>query len=316
MAKHINDGSIEKYLPYVGIPTFLRAPHTQNMDGVDIVVMGNPFDSGTSNRPGARLGPRALREQSLQVGSYQVLYPWEYDVKEEAKIIDYGDVIGDVIGAGATVAMVEAMQDACTKVYDAGASVLVLGGDHTNPYGPMRAAAAKHGKLSIIHFDSHQDAIKTGDNHYNHGSFAWDLVQEGVIDDSRSVQSYIRTRCHEDCAQNYHIFYANEALKMGPEALAKKIREVIGDNPAYITFDIDALDPAYAPATGTPVCGGPSVHEVRQVLWALKGLNIVGADLVEVAPNMDSNNQMTSIAGATIAIDMVYLMAEARKVFR
>ena len=306
--------TVEQHLSYAGISTFLRAPHTRDLAGVDIAVMGNPFDCGTSARAGARHGPRALREQSIQVaGGYPVVYPWEYDLKERNNIIDYGDVVGDRIGMGATEAMIAAQYGAAKDIFAADSSLLVLGGDHTGPYGPMRAAAEKYGKISIVHFDAHQDAVPLEDGNVNHGTFAWDLVQEGVIDDARSAQLYIRTRADEVSAQNYHILFANEALALGADEVASQVREVVGDNPVYVTFDVDGIDPSCTPGTGTPVWGGPSVLEARRVLWGLKGLNVIAGDVVELAPMLDSPNQMTAIAGATIALDIMYLMAEARQ---
>ena len=305
---------LEAHMGSAGICTFMRTEHTKDVVGADLVVAGNPFDCATSNRPGARLGPRAMREQSMHIIAYPILYPWDYDVREECRVVDYGDAVGHRLGTGWAESMIEAQYRMAKKVFDADAGLLVLGGDHTGPYGPMRAAAEKYGPISIIHFDSHQDCTPLEDDHINHGTFAWDLAEEGVVDDSRSAQFYIRTVMGDPSyARNYNIFYANEALEMGPEALAQKVRDIVGDNPVYITFDIDGLDPSCAPGTGTPVCGGPSVLEARRVLWALKGLNVVAADLVEVAPVYDAPNQMTSVAGATLAMDMLYLMAEARK---
>lgn len=304
----------EQHLNYAGIPTFIRAEHRKDAAGADIVVMGNPFDCGTASRSGARQGPRALREQSLCFTGYTRVYPWDYNIRDRFEVIDIGDVVGNRIGIGATEAMIDAQYQAAKQIFDANASLLVLGGDHTGPYGPMRAASEKFGKLSIVHFDAHQDAVPLDDGQINHGTFAWDLVQEGVISDSHSAQLYIRTRADEVSAQNYHIFFAEEALDMGPEKLASQVREIVGDNPVYVTFDVDGLDPSCTPGTGTPVWGGPTVREARKVLWGLKGLNVIAGDVVEVAPQLDSPNQMTAVAGATIAMDIMYLMAEARNV--
>ena len=304
------------YLSYAGIPTFWRAKHTQDLAAAELVVVGNPYDCGTSSRTGARYGPRAMREESLNIGAYGSFYPWTYKLKEEFSLIDYGDAVGDTIGLGGAEAMVKAQFEAADRILTAGASLLVLGGDHSSPHGSMPAVARHHGKLSIIHFDAHQDAVRTGKGDVHHGNFAWELVQSGVIDDSRSAQLYIRTLTDPVCAQDYSIFYTNEALEMGADALATRVRKIVGDNPVYITFDVDALDPSHAPGTGTPVFGGPSMHEVRKVIQGLAGINIVAADIVEVAPQLDAHNRLTAVAGATLAIDMLYLMAEARKKYR
>lgn len=309
--------SFKSYLGYAGIPTFVRAEHTQEVAGADIVVVGNPFDNGTTNRTGARFGPRAIREQSIAAFCEETFYPWVYDVRERCKIVEYGDVVSEIVGAGATLAMAEELERESAKIFDAGASLLILGGDHTTPYGPMRAAAKKFGKLSVVQFDAHQDAFAGGHpNYMHHASFAWDLVDEGVIDDARSTQLYIRTLEPPENSRDYLIFYADDAIDVGPDQLAHHVRERVGDTPVYITFDVDALDPNSAPGTGTPAFGGPSVREVRRVLKGLAGINVVAADVVEVAPQLDAANQITALAGATIAIDLCYLMAEARNSHR
>ncbi|GMV31951.1 MAG: agmatinase [Rhodanobacteraceae bacterium] len=302
--------SLDNFVGSAGIATFFRAPHTADLRDADVVVIGNPFDSGTSNRPGARFGPRAMREQSLHICAYPTLYPWEYPLTERCRLIDGGDAVG-IWGVGATEGMIAAQRKAAELVFEAGAALLVLGGDHTGPYGPMRAAAARFGPLAMIHIDAHQDSDPTP-NEVNHGKFAWDLAEEGVIDDARSVQAYIRTVAAPVCARRYNILYAEEALALGADRVAARIREVVGEMPVYLTFDIDGIDPSCAPGTGTPVWGGPSVTEIRRVLRALRGVNIIAADVVEVSPPYDAPNQMTAVAGATIAADLAYLMYEAK----
>ena len=141
----------------------------------------------------------------------------------------------------------------------------------------------------------------------SHATFAHDLADEGTIDAKSSVQTYIRTNMPNDF--NYNIIYANEAIELGPETLAEKVKAIVGDNPVYITFDIDSLDPAFTPATGTPVPGGPSTYEMRSFLKHLTGINVVAADLVEILPSYD-NARITALAGATIAKDLIYLLAD------
>ncbi|WP_195905714.1 arginase family protein, partial [Enterococcus faecium] len=163
-----------------------------------------------------------------------------------------------------------------------------------------------HGPISLIHFDSHQDTESSdGGRSIFHGSFARDLAEEGTVDASRSVQVFIRTDMENP---GYNIIHANEALYLSPKELADRIRSVVGSNPVYITFDIDALDPAYAPGTGTPVIGGPTTFFAREVLRNLLGLNVVAADVVEVLPAHDSA-QITALAAATIGVDLLYLIA-------
>lgn len=289
---------------YAGIPTFWRLPEARDVENKDITVMGVPFDIGVTNRPGARFGPRSVREISLH--DMKTHYPWSYDVKEKLDMIDYGD-IGFEIGTEQTNSMIDETYQHAKKIFDAGSKLLTIGGDHTIPYGMVRAAKEKYGKLSLLHIDSHQDTLESEGVKISHATFAHDLAEEGAIDAQSSVQAYIRTNMPNDF--DYNIIYANEAMALGPEALADKVKSIIGDTPVYITFDIDSLDPAFAPGTGTPIIGGPSTQEMRLFLNHLTGINVVAADLVEVSPNYDSA-QITALAGATIAKDLIYLMAD------
>lgn len=302
---------VQEHLHYAGIPSWNHCEITQDIEGADIVVLGVPFDSGVTFRPGARFAPRAVREQSLIACCFN--YPWEYKLYDEAKVVDYGDV-GYWVGAKSTEFMVEDTYNTVRKILEAGAAPMTIGGDHTIPYGPVRAVSEKYGKLALIHFDSHQDSSpsevnENGTHNISHANFAYDLQAEGCIDPAKSVQLYCRTEFTE-CG--YNIIKSMEALDMTPKELGKKIKEIVGEMPVYLTFDIDALDPSAAPGTGTPVIGGPSTDIIRKVLQELRGLNIVGADMVEVLPDKDTGN-ITSIAAAAITQDIMYLMNEARK---
>lgn len=301
---------VQEHLHYAGIASWNHAPVTQDLDGVDIVVMGVPFDGAVTFRPGARFGPRAIREQSLIACCFK--YPWDYKLGDVANVIDYGDV-GYWVGAKATSFMVEDTYKHAKKIIDAGCKLMTLGGDHTIPYGPVRAAAEKYGKLAMIHFDSHQDSTRSEENpggtrNLSHANFAYDLQEEGCIDPAHSAQVFIRTEMAE-CG--YNVIHAMDAIDMGPEALAAKLKEIVGDMPVYITFDIDALDPSAAPGTGTPVIGGPTSDFVRKMIQGLKGINVVAGDMVEVLPDKDPSH-ITSIAAAAIAQDIMYLMNESK----
>ena len=297
--------NVQDHLHYAGIPSFNRCPVTRDLEGVDLAIMGVPFDAGVTNRPGARSGPRAIRLQSQITCCFK--YPWDYKLFDRYHVIDYGDV-GYYVGAKTTEVMLQETYEHAKKILNAGCRLLTLGGDHTIPYGMVRAASEKYGKLALLHFDSHQDSTPTTDGNVSHANFAYDLQAEGCIDPTHSAQVYIRTEMTE-CG--YHVIYANEATDMTPEALAAKIKGIIGDMPVYLTFDIDALDPSAAPATGTPVMGGPTGAHVRKTLLALRGLNVVAADLVEVLPAYD-HNEITAMAAATIAQDLMYLMMEKK----
>lgn len=303
---HDGDYEIHRHLHYAGIASFNKYPVSRDLTGVDYAVMGVPFDVGTTNRPGARLGARAIRSASSLAQCFP--YPWGYNLAESRNIVDYGDV-GYFLGPDTTKVMLQETHDAAAKILGAGCGLLTLGGDHTIPYGMVRAAAEKYGTLSLIHFDSHQDSEPSDPGTVSHANFSYDLAAEGCIDPARSAQVFIRTDMN---LCGYNIFYAQDALEIGMEELAKRIKEVVGDNPVYLTFDIDALDPAFAPGTGTPVVGGPTTAQVRRLLYLLRGINVVAADLVEVLPAYDKD-ETTALAAATIAQDLLYLMDQSEK---
>ncbi len=300
-------------LPFAGLVTFNRAEDTRQLDGADLVVMGVPFDLGAVNRPGARFGPHAIRQQSIYAGALQPIYPWGEELGSSFRIIDYGD-LAPVPGMGAVESLLQTTESAAADVFRSGASLLTLGGDHTLPYGPVRAAAKAFGKLALIHLDSHQDSLDSeslpGPRMVNHGTFATDLVREGHIDASRSAQLYIRT--YLDNPAGYEIVYADDALDLGPRELAAKVVDLVGDAPVYISLDIDSIDPAYAPGCGTPCPGGPSSREVRQFLKCLDGLDVVAADIVELNPLFDPT-QTTAILAAFLSFDLLHLMGSARR---
>lgn len=304
----MND-NIEKYLFYSGISTFGHYPHTRELKDVDIVVMGVPFDAGVTNRSGARMGPRAIRNVSNLVFAFNSFWNTETFSLEKAcpNIIDYGDV-GVSCGNNAISHMLKDTYIHAKKIFAANANLLTLGGDHTIPYGMIRAAKEKYGKIAMLHFDSHQDSIPSNGN-YTHANFAYDLWKEGCIDAKHSAQVYIRTDL--DNEPGYKIFYAPDAIEMGPKALAKELKAIVKDMPVYITFDIDCLDPAFAPGTGTPVSGGPTSSEVRRLLRNLEGIRLIGADIVCVAPPYD-HSDITALAGASVAQDLMCLMAKNR----
>ena len=298
---------IEKdHLHYAGITSFNGCPSTRDLTGADIAVMGVPFDSGVTYRTGARFGPRSIRAVSRLPCCFQ--YPWDYKLTETARIIDYGDV-GYSIGAATTEIMLEETHEHAARILSSGASLLTLGGDHTIPYGMVRAAHEKYGKLALLHFDSHQDSSPGIPGKISHANFAYDLQAEGCIDPAKSAQVFIRT---EMTTCGYNIFYAQDAVFMDMKELAAKIKRIIGDMPVYLTFDIDALDPSAAPGTGTPVIGGPTSAQIRQLLFALRGINVVAGDVVEVLPDRDSG-EITALAAAQIALDIMYLMYENRR---
>ncbi|MBI4517942.1 MAG: agmatinase [Deltaproteobacteria bacterium] len=292
---------------YAGELSFGRRQYTRELKGVDITVVGIPFDQGTTNRPGARLGPRAIREQSSLVACYPWgLWPWDFNVFERVRVIDYSDL---AFPPGYASRMMEAVDFHVSRIIEAGSAVLTLGGDHTVAYPLLRAHTQRHGRLSLIHFDAHSDTWDLGDD-VNHGTPFFLAAREGLVDPARSVHVGIRTPNPE--THGFTVIDADRLLDQGVEAVARTIRDVVGSNAAYLSFDVDFLDPAYAPGTGTPVVGGPTTQQARRLLRGLAGLRIVGADVVEVAPPFDPAGQ-TALAAATIAHDLLYLISIGRR---
>ncbi|HLP70305.1 MAG TPA: agmatinase [Rhizobium sp.] len=288
---------------YAGALSFMRRKYSKSLKDVDAVVLGIPFDAAVSNRPGARFGPQAIRRASA-IFDNDPQYPFSRDLFEQMAVIDYGDVLLDFGNHQKTPALIE---KEAAKIIASGAYLLGLGGDHFVTWPLLKAHASKHGPLALVHFDAHQDTWDDDGKRIDHGSFVCRAVREGVVDPTRSIQIGIRTHAPEDFG--IRIIHGWEVEDMGAQAIADAILTHVGDRPCYVTFDIDCLDPAYAPGTGTPVAGGPSSAKVLSVLRKLGPLDIRGSDIVEVAPAYD-HADITAIAGATVAMYMLGLRAE------
>ena len=290
---------------YAGILSFMRLPYSRDLEGTDIVVLGVPYDLGTTNRPGARFGPRAIREISSLVGEYQWgVWPWDYHLLDHRRIADYGDVCNFTASPERMISELEKTAD---EILRADTALMTLGGDHFISLPLLRAHVRKHGPLALIHFDAHSDTWRAEE--LNHGTMFYHAIQEGLIDVEHSIQVGIRTPNPDSFG--IEIVDAIQLNNMTNAQALARIRERVGACKAYLTFDIDFLDPAYAPGTGTPVAGGPSVIQAREILHGLRGLKIVGGDQVEVAPAYDPLGSITALAGATIAADILYLISEA-----
>ena len=287
---------------YAGALSFLRRRFTKDLAGVDVAVTGVPMDTATSNRPGARFGPRALRSVSSSM-NWARPWPWEIDPLEVLDIIDYGDCQFDF---GNPAGIPDEITEYFDEILAQGVSTLMLGGDHFTTYPVIRSYAKHHGKLSLVHFDAHSDTWPDDGDRVDHGTMFFHAVNQGLVDDRRSVQVGLRTT--NDDPMGFEILDARFVHDLGPEAVADRIREVVGEHPVYLTFDIDCLDPAFAPGTGTPVCGGLSSHQALEIIRGLAGINLVGMDVVEVAPAYD-HGEITAYAGATIAMELLCLYA-------
>ncbi|WP_309086571.1 agmatinase [Chelativorans sp.] len=291
---------------YAGALSFMRRRFTKNVKGADAVVWGIPFDASVSNRPGARFGPQAIRRASV-IFDNDPQYPFSLDLFEALAVVDYGDCLLDYGRHDRTPAIIERE---AAKILRSGAFLVTLGGDHFVTWPLLKAHAAKYGPLALVQFDAHQDTWSDEPKRIDHGSFVVRAVQDGAIDPSRSIQVGIRTHAPEDCGLK--IVHGYDLEEIRPAEIARLIAERVGDAPCYVTFDIDCLDPAFAPGTGTPVAGGPSSAKMLSVLRQLGSLNIVGADVVEVSPPYD-HADITAIAGASIAMHYLGLLAEKRR---
>ena len=285
---------------YAGALSFMRRKYTRDLAGVDVAVSGIPFDLATSNRPGTRFGPAGIRRASGQL-AYGKVWPWGFDPFDRLAVIDYGDCAFDVGYSDRMLANVEAH---ATTIIDAGVTMLSLGGDHFVALPLLRAHAKAHGPLSLVHFDAHSDTWR-GEN-YNHGTMFFHAIEEGLIDPNRSI--HVGIRCHNDETHGFTVLDAPWVHANGAAAVIAEIERVVGGHKAYLTFDIDCLDPSCAPGTGTPVVGGLTTHQAQSIMVGLGKMNFVAMDLVEVAPIYDVG-EITSLAAATLALDFLCLRA-------
>lgn len=289
-----------------GATSFLRRRYTKDLAGVDIAVTGIPFDQAVTNRPGTRLGPRAIREASA-LQAFDAPYGWPFDVLEERSIVDYGDMAFDYADVPSFPGRVT---DHIRGILAGGAAPVVLGGDHYITFPVLKAVAEKYGPISLIQFDAHTDTWPDDDMaRVDHGTMFYKAVKSGIVDASRSVQIGIRTTNTDTLG--VAVIDAPEVHRIGVDEVVTRAREVVGKSPAWVTFDIDALDPAFAPGTGTPVWGGLASWQAAAILRGLSGINIVGGDVVEVSPPFDTTGA-TAIAGAHVAVEILSLLG-ARK---
>lgn len=290
---------------HAGALSFMRRPYSKDVRGADVVVWGIPFDAAVSNRPGARFGPQAIRRASA-IFDNDPQYPFSRDLFADMAVIDYGDCLLDYGNHQKTPAAIE---KEAAKILKSGAFLYSMGGDHFVTWPLLKAHAAIHGPMALVHFDAHQDTWFDDGKRIDHGSFVARAAREGIIDVKRSIQIGIRTAAPEDFG--IRIIPGYEVEDMSAQALAETILTHVGGAKTYLTFDIDCLDPAFAPGTGTPVAGGPSSAKILSVLRKLGGLNLVGSDIVEVAPAYD-HADITAIAGATVAMYVLGLLAEKK----
>jgi agmatinase len=299
---------------YTGIRTFARCPASTDWANADVAVIGVPFDTATSYRPGPRFGPAAIRDQS------QLVRPWHtahaIDVFATLSVVDGGDLGVTPGNAERTTAQID---EGLRPVVEAGAVPLVLGGDHSIVLGELRTHTRRHGPLGLVLLDAHAD---TWDAYYGeryfHGTPFRRAVEEGLVDPARSLLAgmrgplYAAADLDEPRSWGFQIVACDELRTWTPAEYSARVRERIGSGPAYLSFDIDVLDPAFAPGTGTPEVAGLLPHEAIAFLRALAGVSFVGFDVVEVSPPYDAPGQITALHGASIAYELLALAALAK----
>ncbi|MDP5306883.1 agmatinase [Paracoccus spongiarum] len=290
-----------------GATSFLRRRYSKDLAGVDVAVTGIPFDQAVTNRPGTRFGPRAIREAST-LQPYDPPYGWGYDPLAVLNVVDYGDMAFDYAMTRDVPARIEAHLGA---ILDAGAAPVTLGGDHSITLPILRAVAARRGPVALIQFDAHSDSWADDDpDRIDHGTFLYKAIREGLVDAAASVSVGIRTENPDTLGVS--ILDAASVHRDGVEAALARIGRVTGDRPVYVTFDIDALDPAFAPGTGTPVWGGLASWQAAALLRGLAGVDLIGGDVVEVSPPYDTTGA-TAIAGAHVATELIAIRGWRRR---
>lgn len=296
---------------YYGIPTLLRAPVAESLDGLDVALAGVPFDAGATNRPGARHGPREIRNQSSLVR--RVHHVTGVSPFDRLRVADCGDAPINPLDLMASLESIEAFYG---EIHAAGARPLTAGGDHLTTL-PVLRALAKQAPVGLVQFDAHSDTYDSFfGSRYNHGTPFRRAIEEGLVDARRMIQIGIRGAISD--AANYdfaraagvRIVFIEEFMARGVADVMAEARALIGDQPAYLSFDIDALDPSFAPGTGTPEIGGLSTREAQAMIRLLAGANLIGADVVEVSPPLDPTG-LTALTGATLMFELLCVMAGA-----
>ncbi|MFJ3412299.1 agmatinase [Pseudomonas protegens] len=297
---------------FAGIPSFMRLPLFNDPAQVQIALVGVPWDGGTTNRAGARHGPREVRNQSsLMRKVHHVSRIAPYDL---VRVGDLGDAPVNPIDLLDSLKQIEGF---FSQLHQAGAVPLAVGGDHLVTL-PIFRALARHRPIGMVHFDAHSDTNDRyfGDNLYTHGTPFRRAIEEGLLDPKRTVQIGIRGSIYSaddeafarDCG--IRVIHMEEFADIGVEATLAEARRVVGDGPTYISFDVDVLDPAFAPGTGTPEIGGMTTLQAQQMIRGLRSLNLVGADVVEVSPPFDVGGA-TALVGATLMFELLCILAES-----
>jgi len=291
-------------MTYGGALSFLRRKYTRNLDGVDVAVSGVPFDNAVTYRPGCRLGPRAIRQASVQLAELDA-FPFGFNLFDNLSIVDYGDCFLD---PHHPETISKAIEDHARQIIAAETKMLTFGGDHFISYPLIKAHAEKYGPIALIQFDAHCDTWEDNGG-MDHGTMFGRAVAEGIIDATKSTQVGLRTYNNTDAG--FEILTSPWVHRNGIDATLNIIKARAGNAPVYISWDIDGFDPSFAPGTGTPVVGGLATWQGLELLRGLGELNLIGMDVVEVSPPYDVS-EITALAAATVAHDFLCLLAQKK----
>lgn len=295
---------------YAGLTTFARLPRREDVPRCDVAVVGIPFDTGVTYRPGARFGPSHIRQAS------RLLRPYNPELKvspfANQQVVDAGDMAANPFDITTAVREID---EQATELMEAGARLVTLGGDHTIAYPLLRAHHRRYGPVALVHFDAHLD---TWDTYFSepvtHGTPFRRAAEEGLFVPGHSAHVGIRGSLYapedlvDDAGLGFTIVHCAEFETRGVGDVVAQLRDAIGDRPLYVSIDVDVMDPAHAPATGTPEAGGLTSRELLGILRGFDGLNLVGADIVEVSPAYD-HAEITGVAAANVAYELISLLA-------
>ncbi|MDQ0393880.1 agmatinase [Labrys monachus] len=301
---------------FCGVPTFMRLPQATSLHGLDAAVIGLPSDSGAPFRTGARFGPNAVRAMSVMLRPINP-YRGNINVFEKLACADVGDAS---VVPGYEVESLDRIEESVAALVTAGIVPFGIGGDHSITLAELRAVAARHGPLALVHFDSHSDTWDKyfGGKAYSAGTPFRRAVEEGIVTPGQSIQIGLRGSLFQatDISQSldlgYDVVTTDEIFDIGFKALADRIAARTAGRPVFLTFDMDFVDPAAAPAVQTPEAGGPSARETLQILRLLHGLDLVGCDVVEANPLYDGPGQITALLAATVLAELMALLASVR----
>jgi agmatinase len=299
---------------FEGISTFMRLPHVQNPQDVDVAIVGIPFDTGVTYRVGARFGPQAVRAGSRLLRPYNPAL--KIHIFDYLSVVDYGDL---PIAPGFIEDSYQRIVDGLRPLYDAGVVPIGVGGDHSIVLAELRAAAARHGPLGLAHFDSHSDTWDSYWGHkYTHGTPFRRALEEGLLEPARCIQVGMRGSLYgpedlnEAAGLGLEIIPTLQMLELGMDEVAARVRRRVGDGPTFLSFDIDFVDPASAPGTGTPEIGGPLAREALHLVRQLTGIDFVAFDVVEVLPQFDVA-EVTAMTAANVIFEFLSLLAIRRR---